>query len=86
MTRPSTRLLARLRDLLDQALELGPAELEDFLTRLARDAPEDARELAALLAAEPELDAIHFLSGKPAPGPPADAAHPPNGHTRGSPG
>ena len=86
MTRPSTRLLARLRDLLDQALELGPAELEDFLTRLARDAPEDARELAALLAAEPELDAIHFLSGKPALGPPADAAHPPNGHTRGSPG
>ena len=86
MTRPSSRLLARMRSLLDQVLELGPAELEDFMTRLARDAPEDARELAALLAAEPELDAIHFLSGRPAPGPPTDGARPPNEHTSGSPG
>jgi hypothetical protein len=80
---PRGPLLTRLRGLLDQALELGPAELEAFLGRLARDAPDDARELAALLAAEPELDAIRFLCDRPAPGPPArpGPASPQSGHT-----
>jgi hypothetical protein len=83
---PRGPLLTRLRRLLDQALELGPAELEAFLGRLARDAPDDARELAALLAAEPELDAIRFLCDRPAPRPPAGPAPPPDGRTSGAPG
>jgi hypothetical protein len=61
MTRPTVLLLNRLRWLLDQTLDLDAASLDAFLERLARDAPEDARELAALLAAEPELDAAQFL-------------------------
>jgi hypothetical protein len=84
--RPSAPLLTRLRGLLDQALELGPAELETFLLRLARDAPDDARELAALLAAEPELDAIRFLCDHPALRPPTDPACPPDEQTSGAPG
>jgi hypothetical protein len=84
MTRLDIHLLARLRSLLDQALDLAPAELEGFLVRLARDAPDDARELTALLAAEPELDAIRFLSGSPAPSPSADAVRPADGQTSGS--
>ena len=62
--RPTVHLLRRLRRLLDQALELGPAEREDFLARLADDAPDDASELAALLAIEPALDAAGFLAGR----------------------
>jgi hypothetical protein len=61
MMRPTVLLLRRLRPLLDQALDLDPAEREDFLERLAREAPADAREVAALLAAEPVLDAARFL-------------------------
>lgn len=61
MTRPTVLLLRRLRPLLDRTLDLGPAEREAFLTRLAREAPGDAREVAALLAAEPALDAARFL-------------------------
>lgn len=85
-TRPGAPLLTRLRGLLDQVLELGPAELEPFLARLARDSPDDARELAALLAAEPELDAIRFLCDQPAPRPPTNPARPPDGQTSGTPG
>ena len=83
---PSVPLLTRLRGLLDQALELGPAELEAFLQRLAREAPDDSKELAALLAAEPELDAIRFLCDHPGPRPPTDAVRPPDGQTSGAPG
>jgi len=85
-TRPTAPLLARLRELLDQALELGPAELEAFLVRLARVAPADARELTALLAAEPELDAMRFLCDQPRPGSPTDATRPPDGQTSGAAG
>ena len=84
--RPSAPLLARLRGLLDQALELGPAELEAFLVGLARDAPDDARELVALLAAEPELDAIRFLCDQPAPRPVTDSARPPDEQPSRAPG
>jgi hypothetical protein len=54
-------LLHRLRPLLDRTLDLDAAELEAFLGGLAQEAPGDARELAALLAAEPALDAARFL-------------------------
>lgn len=66
MTRSAVVLIQRLRPLLDRTLELDPAERAAFLARLARDAPDDARELAALLALEPSLDAARFLCG---PGP-----------------
>jgi hypothetical protein len=79
-------LLTRLRRLLDHALELGPAELDAFLLRLARDAPDDARELAALLAAEAELDALRFLCDEPAPAPLPGPSRPPDGPTSGAPG
>ena len=59
--RPTVLLLRRLRPLLDRALDLDPVEREDYLERLAREAPADAREVAALLAAEPALDAARFL-------------------------
>jgi hypothetical protein len=61
MTRPTVLLLSRLRPLLDRTLDLDPAEREAFLERLARQAPAEAREVAALLAAEPALDAAGFL-------------------------
>jgi hypothetical protein len=51
-------------------LDLGPAEREAFLARLAREAPEDAKEVAALLAVEPALDAERFLCRNPAWDPP----------------
>jgi hypothetical protein len=63
MTRPPVSLLRRLRPLLDRTLDLDPEEREAFLARLARDEPAVARELAALLAVEPVLDAARFLSG-----------------------
>ena len=81
---PDAPLLTRLRSLLETALELGPAELDAFLLRLSRDAPDDARELTALLAAEPELDAIRFLSIQSGYQLPADATRPPNGQSRGA--
>ncbi|HUR93385.1 MAG TPA: hypothetical protein VMY76_02295 [Gemmatimonadales bacterium] len=62
MTRPTVFLIRRLRPLLDRTLDLGPEERLAFLERLARDEPADAREVAALLAVEPTLDAAHFLS------------------------
>ena len=61
MMQPTVLLLKRLRPLLDRALDLNPAERDAYLERLARDAPADAREVAALLAAEPVLDAARFL-------------------------
>jgi hypothetical protein len=63
MTPPSVLRLRRLRRLLDQTLDLGPAAREEFLARLAREEPAAAREVAALLALEPALDAASFLSG-----------------------
>lgn len=58
---PTVLLLRRLRPLLDRTLDLNPAERDAYLERLAREAPDDAREVAALLAAEPVLDAARFL-------------------------
>ena len=65
MTRPTVLLLSRLRPLLDRTLDLGAAERDAFLARLAREEPADAREVAALLAAEPVLDAARFLCRVP---------------------
>jgi hypothetical protein len=65
MSRPTVLLIRKLRPLLDRTLDLAPAEREAFLARLAREDPADAGELAALLAAEAELDAALFLCRSP---------------------
>jgi hypothetical protein len=65
MSRPTVLLLRRLRPLLDRTLDLDPAAREAFLARLAAEDPADAREVGALLAVEPELDAAHFLCPTP---------------------
>jgi tetratricopeptide (TPR) repeat protein len=49
--------------LLDQALDLPPAERQAWLARLREEQPSDVTALEALLAAEPDLDAQGFLSG-----------------------
>ena len=64
MTDASPELLAALRSLLDQALELAPAERDAWLAQLRKENPVHAAELEALLAAEPGLDARGFLSEK----------------------
>jgi serine/threonine protein kinase len=63
MTHTNTDLLAALHALLDQALDLPPAEREAWLSRLREEQPAHAAELEALLAAEAGLDAKGFLSG-----------------------
>jgi hypothetical protein len=65
VSRPTVLLLSQLRPLLDRTLDLGPEEREAFLARLAREAPGEAREVAALLAVEPALDAARFLCRRP---------------------
>jgi serine/threonine protein kinase len=62
MTRQPTHLLAVLRPLLDQALDLEPAEREGFIARLRAEQPAHAAEVEALLAAEVGLDAAAFLA------------------------
>src|SRR5215217_1116559 len=62
MTHTTPELLAALRSLLDQALELAPAEKDAWLAQLRTEHPLHAAELEALLAAEPDLDARGFLS------------------------
>lgn len=57
----SLEILAALEPLLDQALELGPAERELWLADLRADRPDVAEELERLLAAEEELDQRGFL-------------------------
>jgi serine/threonine-protein kinase len=67
---PDIALLDMLRNLLDQALELEPEEREVWLTRLRQEDPRHARELEALLVAEPSLDQGGFLdAGRMEPGP-----------------
>jgi serine/threonine-protein kinase len=57
------RLLATLEPLLDQALDLAPAERAAWLADLRARTPDLARELEAMLAIEDELDARGFLAG-----------------------
>src|ERR687891_34087 len=61
MSRVSPSLLAALDPLLDQALDLPPAELTTWLDRLEGDDPAMAGEVPALLAEESRLDARDFL-------------------------
>ena len=68
MTRVSPELLAALDTLLDQALDLPPAELTAWLERLHRTDPDMAGELRALLHAESGLDARGFLRDTARPG------------------
>jgi serine/threonine protein kinase len=60
-----TDLLAALHGLLDEALELPPAERTAWLARLREARADMAAELETLLAAEAELDAQRFLSDGP---------------------
>ena len=55
-------LVALLRPLLDEALELPPAELDAWLVRVRADMPALAPELEALLAEEAALDDRGFLA------------------------
>jgi serine/threonine-protein kinase len=62
---PRTReLLARLRPLLEQGLDLPPAERRDWLERLRMEHPALAPEVEALLEEEAGLEARRFLEGK----------------------
>ena len=66
MARPTDpKLLAALHALLDQALDLAPAEREAWLARLRVDQPAHAAEVEALLDAEAVLDGRGFLAGGP---------------------
>jgi eukaryotic-like serine/threonine-protein kinase len=56
------RLLAALEPLLDQALDLAPAERAAWLADVRARTPDLAREVEALLAEEGELDARGFLA------------------------
>jgi serine/threonine-protein kinase len=68
MTRLPADLLSTLHGLLDEALDLEPAQLDAWMTRLRAAEPETAAELERLLAAEPTLDARRFLVDGPVPG------------------
>jgi len=57
----SLELLATLEPLLDQALDLAPAERGPWLARLRAERPDVAEELERLLAAETQLDQRGFL-------------------------
>ncbi len=50
--------------LLEQALDLAPAEREAWLAQLREEQSVDVAELEALLAEEAELDARGFLIGR----------------------
>jgi eukaryotic-like serine/threonine-protein kinase len=63
MTQGSPELLATLRVLLDQALELAPGERTAWLAELRRAQPDQAREVEGLLAVEAALDDRQFLAG-----------------------
>jgi serine/threonine protein kinase/Tfp pilus assembly protein PilF len=73
MTHSANHVLTALHMLLDQVLDLGPAERDAWLARLRVEQPAHAAELERLLAEEAELDSRQFLvagasSGAPAPG------------------
>ena len=61
----TARLLAALEPLLDQALDLAPAERAAWLADLRARTPDLAREVETLLAAEGDLDARGFLAESP---------------------
>jgi serine/threonine-protein kinase len=74
MTHPSTDLLTALHTLLDEVLDLAPADREVWLARLRLDQPVYAAEMESLLAEEAALDERQFLAGpiaaeSPAPAP-----------------
>jgi serine/threonine-protein kinase len=75
MTHPSADLLTALHTLLDQVLDLAPADREVWLAHLRVQQPEYAAELETLLAQEAGLDERQFLArgiagpAAPAPGP-----------------
>jgi eukaryotic-like serine/threonine-protein kinase len=69
MTRLPADLLTTLHGLLDEALDLEPAQLGAWMNRLREAEPENAAELERLLAAEPALDAQRFLADGPVAGP-----------------
>ena len=72
MTHGSPDLLAVLRVLLDQALELPPGERTAWLAELKHAQPDQAREVERLLAEEAALDEALFLGdGQRALGPDA---------------
>jgi eukaryotic-like serine/threonine-protein kinase len=58
----TARLLAALEPLLEQALDLTPAERAAWLAGVRARTPDLAREVEALLAIEDELDARGFLA------------------------
>jgi serine/threonine-protein kinase len=58
----TARLFAALEPLLDDALDLAPAERAAWLAELRARSPELAREVETLLAAEGDLDARGFLA------------------------
>jgi hypothetical protein len=57
-------VLARLHPLMDQALELPPAERATWLNALRQEQPELVGELEALLAREADLDSRRFLQAE----------------------
>jgi eukaryotic-like serine/threonine-protein kinase len=57
---------ARVHPLLDEALELASSERDAWLDGVAKDQPDIAAELRALLAAHADSDAAGFLAGKAA--------------------
>jgi serine/threonine-protein kinase len=59
----TARLLAALEPLLDEALDLAPADRAAWLAELRARTPDLAHEIETLLAAEDGLDARGFLSG-----------------------
>jgi tetratricopeptide (TPR) repeat protein len=61
MTQPNRELLAALRPLVQQALDLPPAERAAWLERLRREKAAVVPELEALLAEEDRLEARRFL-------------------------
>src|SRR6476659_2943263 len=62
----SLELLAQLERLLDEVLELDPAERGRWLADLRAERPDVAEELERLLAAEEHLDACGFLDQRTA--------------------
>ncbi|HEX3236032.1 MAG TPA: tetratricopeptide repeat protein [Gemmatimonadales bacterium] len=65
MTRATPALIAALERLLEQALDLDPAERAVWLSELREREPEHAAELERLFAAEGELDRSGFLARGP---------------------
>ena len=65
MPDPRVSLLPALEALLDEALDASPSGRADVVARVRLEHPALADELAALLGAEPELDAHRFLVETP---------------------